>query len=355
MIDRSRLDAILVGPDATIEEVIQAIDRGALSLALVVSADSALLGTVTDGDVRRAILRGVSLSDAGQTIMNSNPVWVTSTTSLRAVGELMRRRSITRVPVVDDDLRVVGLRRIEELIDAPPDTLDNLVVLMAGGIGQRLRPLTVAVPKPMLPIGGRPLLETLVQRFRDQGFSRIRLAVNYLSDVVESHFGDGSSLGVDVRYLREETPLGTIGAISLIDEPIDKPVVVMNGDVLTKVGFASLLDYHQSNGFAMTLCVRHYEFQVPYGVVELDESRVSAVEEKPVKGFFVNAGIYVLDPDVAAAIPADRRTDATDVVQTLLAEGRRVGSFPLREYWIDVGSHADFERAGREFVDVFWE
>jgi dTDP-glucose pyrophosphorylase/CBS domain-containing protein len=353
MIDSKRLDAILVSPTTTIGNAIAAIDRGALSIALVVTAERGLLGTITDGDVRRAILRGVALEQPAQDIMNPHPTWVTATTSLRATQELMRRRAITRIPVVDDELRLVGLRRLEDLLDAPLDGVENLVVLMAGGLGQRLRPLTTAVPKPMLPVGGRPLLETLVQGFRDQGFRRVCLAVNYLSEVVEGHFGDGSAFGVDIRYVRETEPLGTIGALSLLDEPADRPVIVMNGDVLTKVNFNSLLEFHQANGYAMTLCVRHYEFQVPYGVVELQDARVASVEEKPVKGFFVNAGIYVLDPDVVGTIPRGAPTDATDVVQRLIAEGRPVGSFPVREYWIDVGSHADLERAGKEFVDTF--
>ena len=355
MIIGPRLQTILTSPSARLAEVIASIDRGALGLSLVVTPDGALLGTVTDGDVRRAILRGTSLDELASAVMNPHPLWVGETTSLRATGELMRRTSITRIPVVDDDLKVIGLRRLEDLIAAPETVAENLVVLMAGGLGKRLRPLTQDIPKPMLPVGGRPLLETLVTRFRDQGFRSIRLAVNYKAGMVQDHFGDGTELGVDIRYLTEEEPLGTIGALSLLDEAPSSPVIVMNGDVLTKVSFRTLLDYHQTHGFAMTVCVRPYEIQVPYGVVELDDVRITAVEEKPVKGFFVNAGIYIMEPDVVAALPRGRRTDATDVVQRLIADGRKVGSFPVREYWIDVGSHADFERAGREFGDVFWE
>ncbi|GMV41769.1 MAG: alcohol dehydrogenase [Myxococcales bacterium] len=355
MITGKRLQTILAPPTARLTEIIAAIDHGAVGLCLIVTSDGALLGTVTDGDVRRAILRGLSLDEAASAVMNPHPLWVSETTSLRATGELMRRRSVSRVPVVDDELKVIGLRRLEDLIAAPEETAENLVVLMAGGLGKRLRPLTQDIPKPMLPVGGRPLLETLVTRFRDQGFRRVRLAVNYKSEIVEGHFGDGTEFGVDIRYLREEEPLGTIGALTLLDAPPAYPVVVMNGDVLTKVSFRALLEYHQTHGFAMTVCVRHYELQVPYGVVELDDTRITAVEEKPVKGFFVNAGIYVVDPEVVAALPKGTRTDATDVVQRLLGEGLKVGSFPVREYWIDVGSHADFERAGREFGDVFWE
>lgn len=341
----------LVSPDSRIIDAIQTLDRSALQIVLVVDADLRLLGTVTDGDVRRAILRGASLEEQVSGIMNTHFRSGSKGADRGVLLAAMRRDNLHQMPVLDDDCRVVGLETIEEILHI--HNRDNWVVLMAGGEGRRLYPLTKDKPKPLLHVGSKPLLETIVERFINCGFSKFFISVNYLADQVEAHFGDGSEHGVKIQYLREAEKLGTAGALGLLPSVPDLPLIVMNGDILTNIDFRLLLDFHQSEGAAATMCVREHAVQIPYGVAELDGNHLRGLVEKPIISNMVNAGIYVLNPQALGTIPAEGAWNMTDVFDALLATGHRCAGYPIREYWMDIGRHDDFDRANSDYETIF--
>jgi dTDP-glucose pyrophosphorylase/predicted transcriptional regulator len=341
----SKWTEVLVGPDQSIRETIRRIDGSSLQIALVVDTERKLLGTVTDGDVRRGILKGVSLDDSATKIMNAKPTVARQGDDRDSMLAAMRARLLHQIPVVDADNRVVGLEVLDSLLGAKRD---NIVVLMAGGRGTRLRPLTDDTPKPLLHVGSKPILETIVESLIEQGFGRFYLAVNYLAEKFEQHFGDGSRWGVDIRYLRESTPLGTAGALSLLPEPPAKPLLVMNADLVTRIGFGHLVDFHVKQKAVATMGVREYDFQVPFGVVHMQNERIVEVQEKPTHRFFVNAGVYVFDPSALDVVPREQRFDMPDLFNALVKQGRHTAVFPIREYWLDVGRHDDFARATDE-------
>jgi dTDP-glucose pyrophosphorylase len=345
------LESILLPGDGSVRRAIKAIEVSREKIALVVDADRRLLGTVTDGDIRRAILRGVDLDDPVNTVMNAHPTVAHLGQSQAEIIASMRHHRLRHMPVVDENRRVVRVEVIPNLLN--PKSRDNVVVLMAGGRGQRLRPLTEDIPKSLLRVGGKPILEVIVEELIEHGFRRFVIAVNYKREMVESHFGNGSRWGVSIAYLREEQPLGTAGALSLISEVPQNPLVVMNGDILTKVDFDSLLAYHTEHRGVVTTAVREYGVPVPYGVVDVEGERMVGIREKPVLPVLVNAGVYVVEPDALSMIPAGVAFDMPDLFQSLLAAKRMVAVFPIREYWIDIGQMDDFQRANGEFDRVF--
>jgi NDP-sugar pyrophosphorylase family protein len=283
--------------------------------------------------------------------MNRNPKLASAEAPDEEIQALMRREVIHQVPIVDEDRRLVALRTIDTFVAA--ERLENRVVLMAGGLGTRLRPLTETVPKPMLPVGGRPLLETLVQSFIDQGFYRFDFSVNYRAEAIEEHFGNGYRFGAEISYLREQEPLGTAGSLSLMGERPTAPFFVMNGDILTSINFRHMLDFHKETGAAATMAVFEKGFDIPYGVVEVDGDRLLTIREKPTHNFFISAGIYILEPKVLERIAPGRFLDMPDLFGQMVEEGEVVSAFPIREYWRDIGQHQDLDRAEKDFPQVF--
>lgn len=342
---------VLINADMSLRETIRVIDSGALKIALVVDADQKLLGTVTDGDIRRGILRGCSLEDSVQQVLNRTPTVAAQNEGKDQILALMRLRQVYQIPVIDGDGRVVGLEIVERILETP--RYDNCVILMAGGLGSRLKPLTDDTPKPLLKVGGKPILETILENFIHYGFTNFRISVNYKGELIENYFGDGSRWGARIEYLRESKKLGTAGALGLLPERPSLPVLVMNGDVLTKVNFQQLLEFHREHRALATMCVREYDFQVPYGVVTVDNHRILNIEEKPVQRFFVNAGIYVLEPEALDLIPEDTFFDMPTLFEKVVAQEKETAVFPIREYWLDIGRMDDFQRAEGEFGKVF--
>lgn len=340
----------LITPDASLLTAIERMDSIRRKLLIVVDPDRRLLGTVSDGDIRRGLMRRLTMDDRVDAVMNAAPVALTLDGSEQEALVRLSDRGVSLAPVLDRNGRVVGL--YPDAVSAGARR-DNLVVIMAGGRGVRLAPLTQTCPKPMLKVAGRPLLETIIERLQAQGFHRFRLAVNYLAEVIEDHFGDGSSLGVEIRYLREDHPRGTAGALSLLTDTIDKPMLVMNGDVLTRMAFGDLVDFHLENRAMATLCVREHAFQAPHGVAEVDGVRMTALREKPTFRWLANAGVYCLDGSVLSRVPADGPFDMPELLASLAAEGAMVGAYPIHEYWLDIGRPPDFESAQSDFGAVF--
>jgi dTDP-glucose pyrophosphorylase/CBS domain-containing protein len=350
-VDAARFQRILVAADASVREVITAIDDGAVEIALAVDEDRRLLGTITDGDVRRALLTGTKLDDPITDVIHREATTAPMATSPTELLALMTERSIEQVPLIEGE-RVVGLATLRDLVGATPE--HGPVVIMAGGEGQRLRPLTDDTPKPMLKVGDKPLLEQVVEQIRDAGFQKVMMAVNYRREVIQEHFGDGSAFGIDIGYIHERERLGSAGALGLVREELDRPFIVVNADLLTKVNLGSLARFHSEQNNALTVGVRQCVIEVPYGVVELDGLAVSKLTEKPSLEFFVNAGIYAVSPEAVALMPEEvREFNMTDLIEAALAAGARVGSFPIREYWLDIGQLADYERAENDHATYF--
>ncbi len=295
----------------------------------------------------------VGLDDPVARIVHRDPITAPVGTDRATLLRPMTDRSVAQIPLMDGDV-VVDLAVIRDLVRDSRAETDNPIVLMAGGRGTRLRPLTQDIPKPMLSVGGRPLLEHVLAQVREAGFSRVLMAVNYRAEVIEEHFGDGSEFGVDIGYLREDRPLGSAGALRLAGSELDRPFVVMNADLLTNVNLGALMRFHQEEGNAVTVGVRQYVLELPYGVVELEGTRVTGLSEKPKPKYYINAGIYAVDPGALRLVPESREVfHMTDVIDKVLADGGRVGAFAVREYWLDIGHLADYERAESDHATYF--
>jgi dTDP-glucose pyrophosphorylase len=341
----------IVGTNATVSEAIAAIENGSIQVALVLDAASRLVGIVTDGDVRRGLLRGIPLSNPATEVMNRMPVSASASLPREERLHLMRQKSIKQLPLLDGSGQLIGVETFDELLEAP--RYPNPVLIMAGGLGERLGALTQDRPKPMLNVGGRPLLETIVRNVVQQGFRNLFISVNYKAEMILDHFQDGSAFGATIQYVHETERLGTAGALGLLSEPPDLPVVVTNGDILTTINYGALLDFHNATPAEATMAVREHKVHVPYGVVTTSEGYLQTIREKPTESWFVSAGIYVIGRKVFDHVERGVRIDMPTVLERIVANNGRVAIYPIREYWLDIGRMEDFEQAHAEFPEVF--
>ncbi|GGF94467.1 MULTISPECIES: nucleotidyltransferase family protein [Cysteiniphilum] len=343
------IENVLISPKILIVDAMKALDKGASQILLVVDSEQKLLGTITDGDIRRAILSGVSLNDPVQGIMNKHPLYFIQGEKFDL--KQAKEKHITKVPIIDQQNVVVDLFDVYEDRETEKE---NIVVLMAGGLGTRLRPLTDKKPKPLLDVGQKPILETIIENFAKHGFRKFYLSVNYKADMIKEHFKDGSHLGVQIEYLQETHRLGTAGALSLLDkEKVNSPFFVMNGDLLTNVDFQKMLDFHLEQKSLATVGVREYDFQVPYGVIKTKNGYVSSIVEKPVHNFFVSAGMYLLEPELLNHVPVGEFYDMPTLLSEIIEQSKPVSSFPIHEYWLDIGRMDEYHKANSEYKDVF--
>ncbi|MDA8226232.1 MAG: nucleotidyltransferase family protein [Desulfitobacterium hafniense] len=342
---------VLVSPATSILSAIKIIDESTIQIALVVDENGHLLGTITDGDIRRAILKGVSMDDPVRQIMNPKPTVASVYDSRVKILEIMKNKRLYQIPIVDEQGCVVELKILDQILKSPER--ENWAIIMAGGLGSRLRPLTEDCPKTLLKVGGKPLLETIIENFKEYGFQRFYFCVNYKADMVQNYFGDGSSFGVEIKYIHEENRMGTAGALGLLPEKPLQPIFVMNGDLLTKINFKQLLDYHLEHNAMATMCVREFNLQVPYGVVKIEKNHLVSIEEKPIQRFFISAGIYVLEPKALSYIPQNVFFDMPSLFKELMKGGKKATTFPVREYWMDIGRMGDYEKANGEYKEHF--
>jgi dTDP-glucose pyrophosphorylase len=343
------LDNLFMSPDAPIRRAIEIIERDVARIALVVDDQRVLLGVTTDGDVRRAILSGIDLDGPVSAAMSLQPIVARSGATEDEVLALMGEHVVRQIPLVNAAMQVVDIK----LLDLPSAVAGPMcsVLIMAGGLGARLGELTRNLPKPLVRIGGRPILEMLIRDLAQQGFRRIILAVNYKAELIEQHFSTGQRFGVQIDYVREPMPLGTAGAIRLAEPMLGQEFIVTNADLLTRVNFRELLSFHRREQHRFTVAVIESTLQLRYGLIQTEGSRVVAIKEKPALKHFVNAGIYVLDKGVVDLIPAVGRFDMDEFIEAALARRELVGCFPIHEYWTDIGEPEDFRRATEEFAD----
>ena len=345
------IDAIKLSLSSTIRDALQIINNGAMQMAIVTDNDGKLLGTLTDGDIRRGLLNNLTLGDTVETILHTTPTVATLSDTKEDILKKALNKKLHQIPIVDEAYRVLGIQEINDLLK--PVTRPNMVVLMVGGLGSRLRPLTEETPKPMLKVGNKPILQTIVEKFAEYGLGEIIMCVNYKSDIIQDYFGDGSAFGVSITYIFEEERMGTAGALSLLETLPNDPFFVMNGDLLTNINFDHLCNYHLAQNAMATMCVREYDFQVPYGVVNMEGNTILSIQEKPVHKFYVSAGIYMLNPDVIRYIPKNQFYDMPSLFETLIQQQQKSVSFPIREYWLDIGQMEEYERANQEYAGVF--
>jgi len=337
----------------SIEQAIRVIESGSSQIALIVDDNDQLVGTVTDGDIRRGILQGIKLDQAVREVMNAHPRTALINTPKEELMELMTSSSIRQVPLVDGSGKVVGLELLERLLGKPAP-LDNAAMILAGGSGSRLRPLTAEIPKPLLKVGGQPVLELIIRQLRVHGIHRIYISINYLGDQIQEYFGDGQDFEVSIEYLVEPEPLGTAGPLALLPKYLESPVLVVNGDLVTKVNFEHLLHFHQEGGFSLTAGVKEISQQVPFGVVVTDGDQIVALHEKPTETRLINTGVYVMDPNILESVPVNSYYDMNMLIESLIVDSQsKVGAFLIHEYWMDIGTPADYQRAQGEYPANF--
>ena len=344
-------ERIKLTASSTVKEALKVIDSGAMQIAVVLDEENKLIGTLTDGDIRRGLLKGLALDDSVETIVHRNPTVCNVNDSKEDVLKIAVEKKLYQIPIVDLDGVLVGIDEVDELLK--PEEHPNKVVLMVGGLGTRLHPLTADRPKPLLEVGNKPILETIINNFAQYGFKNFILSVFYKSHMIEEHFGDGSKFGVSIDYVHEDQPMGTAGSLSYMKEQLTEPFFVMNGDLLTNVNFEHMLEYHLKNQVSATMGIRKYDFQVPYGVVNVENHRIISIEEKPIQKFLVSGGIYILNPEVLNYISDNTFYDIPTVFEKLIVNKHEAVAFPIREYWLDIGQMADFERANNEYLGVF--
>lgn len=344
--DPTLLKSIFVESQTSALEVMRRINETAQGIALVVDSEARLLDTITDGDLRRAVLARVDLRKPIWELRQQRhqPFTMPVGSSRPELARLMRERRVRHIPLVDEDLRVVDMVQVSDLVSEQPDNLAVSAVVMAGGYGARLRPLTNDIPKPMLPLGDKPLVERTIDNLRKFGVQQVYMATHYKPEAFSNHFGDGHAFGVQINYIHEDQPRGTAGVLSELPKG-DDPLLVVNGDIVTEVSYGAMLHFHQENAAEMTVGVRQYDFSVPYGVMEMEGTNILGVKEKPTHHFFVNAGIYLIERSAAQHVPAGCSFDMPQLIETLISLEKKVIGFPISEYWLDIGRLSDYEKA----------
>jgi len=333
---------VLLKSSDTLDKAIKVLHIGGLQIALVVDDKQRILGTITDGDIRRALINHCEMDTLVEEIMHKDPLTSLNSDKSELIMSKMKSRNLLHMPIINDEGVVVGLETLKHLTY---DTkYDNPVFLMAGGFGTRLHPLTEKTPKPLLKVGNRPILETILSRFIKAGFHNFYISTHYKAEKIKTYFGDGSAWGVKIEYVNEKRPLGTAGSIGLLPKNLPKmPILMMNGDVLTKVNFEHLLSFHHENNSIATMCIREYDVQIPFGVVNIEGHQVKRIDEKPIEKYFVNAGIYILEPELLNKVKPNTRIDMPNLLEKQIEQGKQVNVFPIHEYWQDIGHMKEYE------------
>ena len=326
----------------TIKDVVSLLDKVALRIALITDESNLLIGTVSDGDIRRGLLKGLSLDSPIESIVKRNPIVVSSELSREKVLQIMTSNKIQQVPIINERNEVVGLHFWNEL--NTPTLHENLFVIMAGGKGTRLHPQTINSPKPLLLLAGKPILEHIIDRAKHHGFNNFVIVIHYLGHMIQDYFGDGKKFGVKIRYLNESTPLGTAGGLSLLDPKPNSTFIVTNGDVVTDINYAEILNFHQQNNASATMAVKRYEWQNPFGVVQTEGLEITGFEEKPITRSYVNAGVYVLEPSALSFIKKSETCDMPTLLKRLKEKSNSLIAYPIHEPWLDIGRPEDLRK-----------
>ncbi|MEA5009354.1 nucleotidyltransferase family protein [Clostridium tyrobutyricum] len=347
---KNNINRLFVYKNYTIKDVIKCIDIGAKGIALLVNYDETLLGTITDGDIRRSILKGVSLENSVENIVHYNPISVKQSMTREEIKDIFIKRAVKDIPIVDDNNKVLDLISINDILI--PEGKENAVIIMAGGLGTRLKDLTKEVPKPMLKVGHDPILQHIIANFKQYGYNKILISVNYKSEIIENYFQDGLAYGVKIEYIKENKRLGTAGGIKLAEDYIDKPFFVINGDIFTNLNVENMMKFHMENKFDITVGTRKHSFQIPYGVIETENNYIKTIKEKPKIEYLINAGVYCLNPNLISLIPDNKYFEITDLIDICIKNGAKVGSYEITDYWMDIGRMEDYNKVNSDIYDL---
>jgi dTDP-glucose pyrophosphorylase/predicted transcriptional regulator len=340
----------------TIQSAIEILNSESSRIVLIVDESDRLLGTVTDGDIRRSLIKRLSMDTQIHMIMFKKPTVASKDHDKSTILSMMKKLDLLQIPILDEERRVVGIETFQNLLNKK--RYDNPIFLMAGGIGERLQPLTNDTPKPLLKIGKKPILENILEQFISAGFHNFYISVYYKAEKLKKYFGDGKDWGVTINYIHESKALGTAGALGLLPNDLPKlPIIVMNGDILTKIDFEQLLNFHLNEGGEATMCVREYDFKVPYGVIQENNGHVISIEEKPVHKFFINAGIYILSHSIINSLNGSDHIDMPQLLENKIKDSCQINMFPVHEYWLDIGQIEQFNKAQLDSEWLFndWE
>jgi dTDP-glucose pyrophosphorylase len=347
---KNNINKLFVYKNYTIRQVLESIDLGARGIVLLVNEDETLIGTITDGDIRRAILKGISLEDSVENVVHHNPVSVKQSMTREEIKDIFIKKAVKDIPIVDNHNKVLDLISINDIL--LPQGKENPVIIMAGGLGTRLKDLTKEIPKPMLRIGEDPILQHTINNFKQYGYNKILLSVNYKSEIIENYFQDGFAYGVKINYVKETNRLGTAGGIRLAKDYIETPFFVINGDIFTNLNVENMMKFHMENINDITVGTRKHSFQIPYGVINTDNNCINEVKEKPVIDYLINAGVYCLNPKVIELIPDDQYFEITDLINICIERNMRVGSYEIKDYWMDIGKIEDYIKVNEDIYDL---
>ena len=341
-----KIKQIKISPNSTIKRALKVISRGGLQIAVVVDKNQKLLGTLTDGDIRRGFLKGLNLNSSIKSIFFKKPLTVKKNVNRKKILEISLLKKIFQIPVIDNNNKVIGIYVLDELIKSKNKS--NLVIIMAGGRGVRLRPLTKNTPKPMLKVGNKPILQNILEKFRDNDYKSFIISVNYKSKIIKDYFGDGAKFGVNIQYIEEKVRLGTAGALSLIKKKISEPFFVINGDLMISLDFEKMMSFHYEHNSMATMCIKEYNFNSSYGEVKLKNENIISIDEKPKHKYYINGGIYILDPKCLSFVPK-KFYDMPSLFKKIISKKYKTISFPLKENWLDIGKIEDYKLALTQF------
>lgn len=347
---KDSLKKLLIYKNYSIRRTLKAIDSGAKGIALLIDDNERLIGTVTDGDVRRALLKDISLDDPVENIVHYNPVIVKENMTKEEMKDIFIRKAVKDIPVIDNNNRIIDIISINDVL--LPDGKKNPVVIMAGGLGTRLKDLTKEIPKPMLKVGNNPILQHIISNFKQYGYNKMLFCVNYKSEIIENYFQDGIAYGVKIDYIKETKRLGTAGGIKLAEEYINEPFFVINGDIFTNLNVENMMKFHLQNEFDITIGTRKHYFQIPYGVIETKNNNVISLREKPEIEYLINAGVYCLKPDLIKLIPRNKYFEITDLINLCINSGKRIGSYEIKDYWMDIGRIEDYNEVNNYVNEI---
>ncbi|HEF7931706.1 nucleotidyltransferase family protein [Campylobacter jejuni] len=333
--------------DDSIMKALELLGTNHFKLLIVENLNQEFIGIVTDSDIRKGLLQGMSINDPIEKITQKNPIVAKHSASKEELLKLSIKYNISEIPIVNDDYKVIRVERLMQ--DILLSKKDNKIIIMVGGLGVRLKPLTDNTPKPMLKIGNKPILEIILEKFKHQGYSNFIFCVNYKADVIENYFKDGSKFNVRISYIKENQRLGTAGALSLLEDIGDLPFLVTNGDIVTDIDYSQIFKQHILLESDATMCVKQYEYKIPYGVIKVKDNAILSIREKPTYNFFVNSGIYILSPEILHEIPKNKFYDMPQLFKVLIKKKYKVSSYNVEETWIDIGMHQELKKVN----DVF--
>lgn len=344
---KKKVEHLFVYKSYSIKEVLKIIDSGAIGMVIVVDEDKKIIGTITDGDIRRAILQDYSIDEPIEKIVHHNPICGTEDMDKEQLKDLLVKKAVKVLPIIDKFNVVIDYIKIEDIL--LPEGKENLVVIMAGGLGTRLKDLTKEIPKPMLKVGQDPILHHIINNFKEYGYNKMLISVNYKAEIIENYFQNGFAFGVDLEYIKEKKRLGTAGGLFLVKDYMDKSFFVINGDIFTNLNADNMMQFHNNGNYDITVGTRKHTFHIPYGVIDIDNNLIQGIKEKPELEYLINAGVYCLKPEVLKFIPEDTYYEITDLISACIDKGLKVGSYEIKEYWMDIGMIEDYNKVNDDF------